>query len=67
MNRLEISHDRIAKRLGIDQKTIHNHLGEMATLPFLLNSALESGFTVAHVAEKHGWTEPMVWSLDEKG
>ena len=24
---------------------------------------LKKGFTVAQVAEKHGWSEPMVWSL----
>jgi len=29
----------------------------------LLNSDLSRGFTVPQVAEKHGWTEPMVWSL----
>jgi len=64
MNRLGIPQERIAKRLGVDQKTIHKHLGEMARLPFLLNSDLERGFTVAQVAEKHGWTAPMVWSSE---
>ena len=54
--------DKIAKRLGIDQKTIHNHLGEMPVLAFLLNADLSQGFTVVQVAQKHGWTEPMVWS-----
>jgi len=48
--------ERIAKRLGVDLKTIHNHLGKMATFPFFLNSDLERGFTIAQVAEKHGWT-----------
>jgi len=62
-NRLGIPQDRIAKRLGIDQKTIHNHLGEMPVLAFLLNADLTQGFTVLQVAQKHGWTEPMVWSL----
>ncbi len=35
----------------------------MATLPNLINTDLSRGFTVSQVAEKHGWTEPMVWSL----
>jgi len=63
MNRLGIPQDRIAKRLGTDQKTIHNHLGKMPVLANLLNADLSRGFTVPQVAEKHGWTEPMVWSL----
>ena len=63
MNRLGISQDRIAKRLGVNQASIHNHLLKMATLPNLINADLERGFTVAQVAEKHGWTEQMVWSL----
>ena len=63
MNRLGIPQDRIAKRLGINQASIHNHLLKMATLPNLINADLERGFTVAQVAEKHNWTEPMVWSL----
>jgi len=63
MNRLGIPQDRIAKRLGTDQKTIHNHLGKMPVLANLLNADLSTGFTVPQVAEKHGWTEPMVWSL----
>jgi len=63
MNRLGIPQDRIAKRLGLNQASIHNHLLKMATLPNLINSDLSRGFTVPQVAEKHGWTEPMVWSL----
>ncbi len=63
MNRLGIPQDRMAKRLGLDQKTIHYHLGKMAVLPNSLNTDLSQGFTVAQVAQKHGWTEPMVWSL----
>ncbi|MBW2003809.1 MAG: ParB N-terminal domain-containing protein [Deltaproteobacteria bacterium] len=63
MNRLGIPQDRIAKRLGLPQKTISNHLAKMPALANQLNSDLEKGFTVAQVAEKHGWTEPMVWSL----
>ena len=63
MNRLGIPQDRIAKRLGMDQKTIHYHLGKMPVLAFSLNADLSQGFTVSQVAQKHGWTEPMVWSL----
>jgi hypothetical protein len=29
----------------------------MATLPNLINADLARGFTVAQVAEKHGWPE----------
>ena len=68
---MDISHeppwhpqDRMAKRLGMDQKAIHCHLGKMAALPNFLNSDLSRGFTVETIAEKHGWTDPpMVWSL----
>ena len=35
----------------------------MATLPNSINTDLSRGFTVPEVAEKHGWTEPVVWSL----
>jgi len=35
----------------------------MPVLANLLNADLSRGFTVPQVAEKHGWTEPMVWSL----
>jgi len=50
MNRLGIPQDRIAKRLGMDQKTVHNHLGKMPVLANLLNADLSQGFTVAQVA-----------------
>ena len=63
MNRLGIPQDRIAKRLGTPQQTISGHLPKMATLPNPVNSDLSRGFTVSQVAEKHNWTEPMVWSL----
>ena len=67
MNRLGIPQERIAKKFGVNQASIHNHLLKMATLPNLINSDLGKGFTVAQVAEKHGWTEPMVWSLALEG
>lgn len=40
MNRLGTPQDRIAKRLGAAQASIHNHLLKMATLPNLINSDL---------------------------
>jgi DNA-binding CsgD family transcriptional regulator len=55
MHRLGIPQDRIAKQMGINQASIHNHLLKMATLPNLINADLVRGFTVAQVAEKHGW------------
>ena len=48
MNRLGVPQKRIATRLGLDQKTIHYHLGKKAELPFSLNTELRwtsgSGF-----------------------
>ncbi|MCP3944882.1 MAG: hypothetical protein GY710_25845 [Desulfobacteraceae bacterium] len=35
----------------------------MPVLANLLNTDLSQGFTVTQVAQKHGWTESMVWSL----
>jgi len=78
MHRLGIPQERFAKRLGLNQASIHNHLLKMATLPNLINSDLYRGFTVAEVAEKHacpvgpedrtgGWTGPMAWSLVLEG
>jgi len=67
MNRLGIPQDRIAKRLGAKQVLIHNHLLKMATLPNSINSDLSRGFAVSQVAEKHNWTEPIVWSLALEG
>jgi len=66
-HRLGIPQDRIAKRLGVDQKTISNHLGKKAELPYLLKADLSKGFTVSQMAQKHGWTEPMVWALALEG
>ncbi len=63
MNRLGIPQDRIAKRVGVNQVLIHNHLLKMPVLANSINADLSRGFTVAQVAEKHNWTEPMVWSL----
>ena len=57
MHRLGIPQDRIAKRLGVDQKTISNHLGKKAELPYLLKADLSKRFTVSQMAQKHGWTE----------
>ena len=57
MNHLGIPQDRIAKRLGVNQVFIHDHLLKMAILPNSINADLERGFTVAQVAEKHNWTE----------
>ncbi len=63
MNHLGIPQDRIANRLGLNQASIHNHLLKMATLPNLINTDLSLGFIVSQMAQKHGWAEPMVWSL----
>jgi len=39
----------------------------MPELAFPPNSDLLKGFTVPQVGQKHGWPEPMVWSLALKG
>ena len=67
MNRMVIPQERIAKRLGVIQRTVSNHLEKMAELPNFLNADLSKGFTVPQVAEKHGWTEPVVWSIALEG
>ncbi len=36
-------------------------------MAFPLNTDLSRGFTVAQVAEKHGWRELVVWSLALEG
>ena len=67
MNRLGIPQERIAGRLGETRDIIRDHLGKMPILAKSPNSDLSRGFTVSQVAEKHGWTEPMVWSLALEG
>jgi len=63
MNRLGISQERIAGRLGETRDIIRDHLGKMPILAKSPNSDLSRGFTVPQVAERHGWTEPIVWSV----
>jgi len=36
-----------------------NHLLKMPVLANLINADLSRGFTVAQVAKKHNWSEPM--------
>ena len=67
MNRLGIPQDRIAKRFGQVRETIRDHLAKMPELANPPNTDLSRGFTVSQVAEKHAWTEPMVWSLALEG
>jgi len=67
MNGLHIPQERMANRLGVLQQTISIHLQKMPELAKLVNTELSKGFTVSQVAEKHGWTEPLVWSLALEG
>jgi hypothetical protein len=53
----------MAKRLGIPQRTLSDHLAEMPALANPLNSDLSKGFTIPQVAQKYDRPEPMVWSL----
>ena len=67
MHRLGIPQDRIAKRLGLVRTSLHYHLSKMPVLANSTNTDLSRGFTVAQVAEKHGWAEPLVWSIALEG
>ena len=67
LNLLGITQERIAKRLGIPQKTLFNHLAKMPALAKWLNSDLSKGFTIPQVANKHDWPESMVWSQALQG
>jgi DNA modification methylase len=59
--------DRIAARLAIARETVRDHLADMPKLAVPPNNDLEKGFTVAQVAEKHGWPEPLVWAIKLDG
>ncbi len=67
MIHLGIPQQRISDRLNILQSKISGYLSDMLILANPINSDLERGFTVAQVAEKHGWPEPLVWSLKLEG
>ena len=67
MNHLGIPQDRMAKRLGQTRDIIRMHLGKMPLLAKSPNTDLSKGFTVPQVAEKHGWAEPLVWSIALEG
>ena len=67
MHSLGIPQDRIAKRLGLVRTSLHYHLSKMPVLANSTNTDLSRGFTVAQVAEKHGWAEPLVWSIALEG
>jgi hypothetical protein len=67
MHRLGLPQERIAKRFNIPQRTLSDHLAKMPSLAIPLNTDLLKGFTVPQVAEKHGWTEPVVWSIALEG
>ncbi len=67
ISRLGIPQERIAKRLGQTRDTIRDHLGKMPGLAKSPKADLSKGFTVAQVAEKHEWAEPLVWSIALKG
>lgn len=67
LDRLGTPQDRIAKRLGLVRTSLHYHLSKMPVLANSTNTDLSRGFTVAQVAEKHGWAEPLVWSIALEG
>ena len=55
------------KQIRYPQRTLSDHLAKMPSLAIPLNADLLKGFTVPQIAEKHGQTEPMVWSIALKG
>ena len=67
MHSLGIPQDRIAKRLGEDRETIRNRLAKMPESALWPKADLSKGFTISRVAQKHGWTEPMVWAFALEG
>ena len=67
MKLLMIPQERIAKRLAESRETIRDHLADSAMWPNPPNTDLKKGFTVPQVAEKHGWAEPLVWSIALEG
>ena len=54
MRRLEIPHDRIAKRLGAIQRTISSYLAKMPGSALWPKADLSKGIALSGVAEKHG-------------
>jgi len=55
------------EEVGGVQGTIRDHLADSAMRPNPPNTELKQGFTVLQVAEKHGWLEPLVWSIALEG
>ena len=55
------------RKTEIGLNLFRDHLGKMPGLAKLPKADLSKGFTVAQVAEKQGWPEPMVWSLALEG
>jgi hypothetical protein len=53
--------------MGQIRETIRYHLAKMPGLANLPKADLTRGITVPQVAEKHGWPEPMVWSIALEG
>jgi hypothetical protein len=50
-------------KVGEAREKISDHLAVMLTLANPPNTDLSRGFNVQQVAEKYGWTEPMLWAL----
>ena len=67
MSHFGIPQERVALRLVQTRDIIRDHLGKKAALPKSPNADLKKGFTVPQVAEKHGWSEPLVWSIALEG
>jgi len=67
MHRLGLPQERIGNRLSVPQRTLSDHLAKMPSLAIPLNADLSKGFRVPQVAEKHGWAEPLVWSIALEG
>ncbi len=64
---LGIPQERIAQKLQESRETIRRYLVDLVTWPNQPNADLKKGFAVARVADKHGWSEPLVWSIALEG
>ena len=67
LDRLGIPQERISERLGQTRDIIRTYLGKREIFPESPNTDLKKGFTVTQVAEKHGWPESLVWSINLEG
>jgi hypothetical protein len=67
LNLLGILWERIAQRLQESRETIRRYLVDLVTWPNQPNADLKKGFSVAQVADRQQWPEPLVWFIALEG